>query len=301
MWRKLYIPLILSALLLFPACAMPRETPPQPKAVGIRTTPEQPKVADAQNTPVQPKAIRGDSSPDLAAGPESKKRSTDYQHVSQLAQKFPNIVYYSGPQSLAQKQVALTFDDGPDTDFTPKILDVLRKNNVKATFFIVGKRAAAHPEMVKLIAAEGHAIGNHTWDHPDLVKLTPDQIKSEIDRTEQQLHSILGYLPSLFRPPYGAATHNDVAIIAALGYKVIDWSVDTRDWAGVPVATIMDNVHKEVKPGGIILEHCAGGKGEDLNNTVQALPQIIAYLRANGYTFVTVPQMINTPLTRKTR
>lgn len=149
--------------------------------------------------------------------------------------------------------------------------------------------------MVKRIASDGHAIGNHTWDHPDLVKLTPDQIRSEVDKTEQLLSQLLGYRPAIFRPPYGAANPNDIQLISSLHYKIIDWSVDTRDWAGTPAPQIMDYVHKEFHPGGIILQHCAGGKSENLSNTVAALPEFIAALKAQGYSFVTIPNLLNIP------
>lgn len=201
-------------------------------------------------------------------------------------------VYYAGPATYP-KEVALTFDDGPDTHYTQRILDILKKNNIKATFFIVGTRAEAHPELVRQIAMEGHAIGNHSWDHPLLTKLTPAQVKYEVDESEKVLHSILGYYPSMFRPPYGAATPDDTREITSMGYSIIDWSVDTRDWAGTPTPQIMNYVKKELHPGGIILEHCATGKTGNLDNTVRALPKIISSLKAQGYKFVTVPELLH--------
>lgn len=233
------------------------------------------------------------ATPDLAGGPESKNRQrlqlqSAHQHA--VATK---ILFFSGPRSA--KRAALTFDDGPDVHYTTQILDVLKQHGVKATFFIMGTRAQAHPDMVRRIANEGHVIGNHTWDHPKLPKESTEALKSEIDRTNVQLHSILGYYPALFRPPYGAATQEEVRMLGTMGYKVINWSVDTRDWSGTAPLQILHNVRREAHPGAIILEHCAGGKGEDLSNTVQALPQIIALLKSQGYSLVTVPELLNIP------
>ncbi|KIL41379.1 polysaccharide deacetylase [Gordoniibacillus kamchatkensis] len=202
-------------------------------------------------------------------------------------------MFYSGASGA--KVAALTFDDGPDVTFTGQILDILKQQGIKATFFIVGERALQHPDMVRRIVQEGHAVGNHTWDHPNLVKLTPQQVQDEVLRTEEQLMQTLGYRTDLFRPPYGNANAAVLQQIAGLGFKIIDWSVDTRDWAGTPTPQIMDFVRKEMTPGGIILQHCAGGRNENLSNTVAALPQIIFYLKSNGFTFATVPDLLKVP------
>lgn len=205
-----------------------------------------------------------------------------------------SLVLYSSPNRTL-KQVALTFDDGPDTYYTPQILEVLKQNNVKATFFIVGLRAQSHPDMVRRIVSEGHAIGNHTWDHPVLSKLTADKVKDQVQRTEQLLYNITGSKTTMFRPPYGLATPQVTNEISSLGYKIIDWSVDTKDWAKTPIPQIMDYINNELYPGGIILQHCSGGKGSNLSNTVKALPQIISSLRSQGYSFVTVQDLLGIP------
>lgn len=281
--RKLFVSIILMLMIIGCNRITPQQPPPTSTAPG--STPQTQPLSKPETSNVK--------TPELSGGPERGKRTIDSKQIGDYASRFPKVLFYSGPGNA--KQAALTFDDGPDVYFTSQILDILKRNNVKATFFIVGKRAEANPEMVKRIAAEGHAIGNHTWDHPDLVKLTPDQIRSELSSTDQLLSQLVGYHPALFRPPYGATNPSDVQLISSLGYKIIDWSVDTRDWAGTPPAQIMDYVHKEFRPGGIILEHCAGGKGENLSNTVTALPEIISTLEAQGYSFVTVPYLLNIP------
>ena len=202
-----------------------------------------------------------------------------------------SLVLYCSPNKTL-KRVALTFDDGPDAYYIPQILKILKQNNVKATFFIVGLRAQSHPDMVKRIVTEGHTIGNHSWDHPVLSKLPADRVKEEVQKTEQLLYNITGLKTAMFRPPYGLTTPQITNEISSLGYKIIDWSIDTKDWAKTPVPQIMDYINDELYPGGIILQHCSGGKGSDLSNTIEALPQIISSLRSQGYSFVTVQDLL---------
>ena len=168
----------------------------------------------------------------------------------------------------------------------------MHTKGVPATFFMVGKQAKHFPNMVKRIVAEGNAIGNHSWDHPKLWTLSNNQIKQEILSTENTIQQITGRRSDLFRPPYGRLTPADVAFIHNLGYRIIDWSVDTLDWKGTPASQILQFVNKEVSPGGIILEHCLAGHPGELNGTLQALPNIIDNLRAQGYEFVTIPTLL---------
>lgn len=198
-------------------------------------------------------------------------------------------VTYSGPRS--QKKVALTFDDGPDTKYTEQILDILKKSNVVATFFVTGEHASAHPEVMKHIVAGGHEIGNHSWDHTNLTTLNEQQLAEQIDKTDQAIEQFTGQLPTLVRPPYGALS-KEVADYAEQSHRIVCWSVDTRDWEGISVERILDNVKKEVKPGAIILQHSAGGKKGNLSNTVAALPQVIHYLKEHGYELTTVTGLI---------
>jgi Predicted xylanase/chitin deacetylase len=199
-------------------------------------------------------------------------------------------VVYSG--STEKMQIALTFDDGPDNKYTPKILDILSQNNIKATFFVVGKNVKLYPNNLKRISSEGHAIGSHTYSHSDLNKLTTDQVRAEMTENENAIDSVLGYHLNIMRPPYGLNSVPTIKTIADMGYKVIDWSVDTVDWNGTTPAKIMEYITKQTKPGGIILHHCAPGK-LGLDNTISVLPTEIATLKAKGYQFVTVPELLN--------
>jgi len=246
-----------------------------------------PKDIYEVNAHNQVKLLSSKAIPDLIQRLEPLSKTTVANTSSSI------VLYCSSNKTL--KQVALTFDDGPDVCYTPQILDILKQNNVKATFFIVGLNAQAHPQMIRRIVNEGHAIGNHTWDHPVLLKLSADRVKEEVQKTEQLLYNITGLKTAMFRPPYGSTTPQLIDEISSLGYKIIDWSVDTRDWDKTPVSQIMDHVSNEIYPGGIILQHCSGSKSEHLSNTVKTLPQIISLLKSQGYSFVMVQDLLDIP------
>jgi peptidoglycan-N-acetylglucosamine deacetylase len=211
-------------------------------------------------------------------------------HAAVKTNANPNegVVFTSGPPIA--KRVAISFDDGPDLVYTPQILDVLKREHVKATFFLLGRHARKYPGMVKRIVEEGHSVGNHTWDHPQLPKVSSKQIRAEIQRTDSLLFHLIGYHTFMFRPPYGAASSANISQISRMHYKVIDWSVDTRDWSSSSPAQILDVVNRTVKPGSIILEHSAGPKA--LQNTVDSLPQMIRWLREQHYEIVTIPELL---------
>ncbi|GAB6932611.1 polysaccharide deacetylase family protein [Calditerricola satsumensis] len=116
-----------------------------------------------------------------------------------MRRKYPDDFVLNGPSR--KRQVALSFDDGPDLTFTPRILDVLREHGVKATFFVVGNRVAAHPDVVKRMVREGHVVANHSWDHPNLAKMSPEKVRMQLVRAEDVIFRVAGYRPKLFRPP----------------------------------------------------------------------------------------------------
>lgn len=191
------------------------------------------------------------------------------------------------------KRIALTFDDGPDGTYTPLVLEVLKKQKVKATFFVVGVQIAKHEEVLKQIVEEGHTLGNHTWEHAKLTECTPEQIHEQIDKTDKALQNSVGITTKLFRPPYGAIDEQVARLVSESGYHMIKWNSDTRDWAGTPPKEMLALVKEQAKPGGIILMHSFGGKNGKLDNTIEALPHIINYLRDEGYTLVTVDELLN--------
>ncbi|WP_214695752.1 MULTISPECIES: LysM peptidoglycan-binding domain-containing protein [unclassified Exiguobacterium] len=204
--------------------------------------------------------------------------------VSAAASKFITSV------NTTNKVVALTFDDGADGANTNKILDILAKNNVKATFFLTGSGANNHPQYIKNIAAKGHQLGNHSYTHPDFTKLTATQMKSELDRTEALIKSLTGKTTKpIFRAPFGAVNSTVLNDVGAAGYGyTIQWNIDTIDWKGLTASQINTKVQTNIKPGSIVLMHTgAGAPGTPL-----ALPTMISQLKAKGYQFVTVSQLL---------
>jgi peptidoglycan/xylan/chitin deacetylase (PgdA/CDA1 family) len=182
------------------------------------------------------------------------------------------------------KCVALTFDDGPGP-YTKRLLATLRKEKVHATFFSVGEMVAARPQVEKQIAKAGHEIGNHSWSHPDLAKLTNAAITSQVSRTAHQIAKATGRKPTLMRPPYGAYTPRVRSLIGGAHDAVVLWSVDPLDWKYRNSNSVYNRVTSQTKPGSIVLMH-------DIHSTtVAAVPRIIATLRARHYHFVTVSEL----------
>lgn len=187
-----------------------------------------------------------------------------------------------------QKVIALTFDDGPWPSNTLKILEILKKNNIKATFFWVGQALKDHPQIGKQVVAEGHAIGNHTWHHW-YHQLDASTAARELDDTAQLIYKTTGVRTSLFRPP-GAVMNNGVADYAIQQKNaIVMWSNDPMDYRPLSAHQLVKNVIRKAHPGAIVLMHDGGGNHPA---TVQALPQIIAKLTQQGYKFVTIPQLL---------
>lgn len=186
-----------------------------------------------------------------------------------------------------KKVVALTFDDGPNPSTTTQALDTLAKYNVKATFFILGKNIAGNEDLLKRMKSEGHVVGNHSWDHPVLSKLSLEDAKKQITDTEDSLTKVLGSSSKLMRPPYGSITDD---IRNSLDLSFIMWNVDSLDWKSKNESAILTEIQHQVRNGSIVLMHDIHGA------TVNALPKIIEYLKEEGYTFVTVPEMLNSRL-----
>jgi len=193
-------------------------------------------------------------------------------------------------KGTATKPIALTFDDGPWPTTTSQILAVLKQNKVKATFFVIGKNIEVYPQLLKQVVAEGHALGNHTWSH-DYGYYNEAAAARELDDTAKLVYKITGVKTSLFRPPAGILNNGLAAYAAMKKYAVVMWSVDSKDWhyRGNTSQPLVESVLKDAKPGGIVLMHDGGG---DRSTTVQALPQIITQLKKRGYTFVTVPDLL---------
>ena len=192
-----------------------------------------------------------------------------------------NSVHVNGPY------IALTFDDGPSATLTPKLLDLLAAHHIKATFFVIGENVAEHPEIVTRAAREGHEIGNHSWSHPNLGKMSDDSVRRQLQQTDDAIKSATGKRPTLMRPPYGSITAREKRWIHdEFGYDIILWDVDPYDWKRPGPAVVRARILKETRPGSIVLSH-------DIHpGTIEAMPSTFDELEAKGFKFVTVSELI---------
>ncbi len=203
-----------------------------------------------------------------------------------------NIIYNAGSYGIGHtNEVALTFDDGPTPYSSPAILSFLEQSHTPATFFVLGMYARAYPGLIQREAADGFAIGVHTWDHPDMRLLSPSARANELGATVQQLHADLG--PSvciwLWRPPYGDVNSSIVTQAGGFGLTTIYWDVDPQDWARPGVMAIANRVLAQVRPGSIILMHDGPAARQE---TADALPYILAGLHSRGLVPVTLPTLL---------
>ena len=188
-----------------------------------------------------------------------------------------------------EKVVAITFDDGPDDQYTNQVLDLLAEYEAKATFFILGKNAEKHPEVILRQFEEGHELANHTYTHP--WNTTLKRIEDEMHKTNDIIYSITGFKPILFRPVGGLYTDGMIDVAVKNGYTVVMWSwhQDTEDWKDPGVSKIVNKVLTGTKPGDVILFHDGGS---DRTQTVEALKEILPVLKEQGYQFVTISEML---------
>ncbi len=207
----------------------------------------------------------------------------------------PNLVF-SGPSNV--HAIALTFDDGPWL-LTPEILDVLAREHVPATFFQIGEWISTYGEndaLERRMLADGDMIGDHTWTHPDMLTISPAQQRSQIELASNAIRQASGFTPCLWRAPYGIVNPALVRLARSLGFVTMQWDVDPRDWTLPGVGEIYDNIVENAHNGAIVEEHDGGGPREE---TLAALPEVIATLRARGYKFETLTQMLGYELVYK--
>ena len=233
---------------------------------------------------------RSDGRRNLAVDPEG--------YLTAKYVKFPEFptLYHQGEGG--EHQVAITFDDGPSPQWTPKILDILKTANVKAAFFLVGANAERYPALVRRIVEEGHEIGNHTYYHPNLALCWPEHIRLELNATQLLLETITGRATTLFRPPYAADTQpaqlselTPLQIAQDLNYLVVLENIDPQDWAKPGADLILQRVKQQRRDGSIILLHDAGG---DRSQTVEALPRILDWLHTRGDSVVPLSTLLGT-------
>ena len=206
------------------------------------------------------------------------------QHQTELARGFHLDKILRG--DARRREIALTIDDGPHPLYTPKLLQILKQSHVPATFFVVGEQAERYPDLIRAEVAGGHSVGNHTYDHVSLVKIPPEYIDIEITACGDVLKRITGKTPHLFRPPGGEYNKEVAESVEALGYKMVLYSDDPGDYAQPGTKLIETRTLDTISNGGIILLHDGSAQ------TLTILPQIIQRLKAKGFQFVTVDQML---------
>jgi len=192
-----------------------------------------------------------------------------------------------GPRDRAV--VALTFDDGPDPERTPQLLDALDALDVKATFFLLGSKVDAYPALARRIVDAGHEVGNHTYRHPYLPLHRSRSVVRELMQTDRAIAQSTGVVPRLARPPYGGRSPFNVRAFAKLEKRVVLWDVNSFDWRGAPADEVATRVLERVRPGSIVLLHDARDGGE---TTIEAVKQIVPALRARGLAPVTASQAL---------
>ena len=206
------------------------------------------------------------------------------------ATSIPTGVYYRA--STTDKKIAITFDDGPHPVYTDKILSLLKEEEVVATFFAIGSNVEMSPSVVKHILRDGHEIGNHTYSHPAIKRITNEFLEEEIEKTDRLLAELGAPRPSLFRPPQGICPGDFLKVLKDTGKIAILWNIDTRDWAHTPSDEIVESVLSSIGGGDIILFHDSVG-GE--STTIPAIKKLIPILKERGYQFVTVSELLSPP------
>lgn len=198
-------------------------------------------------------------------------------------------VYHKIELNENSKKIALTFDDGPHPRITREIISILKEYGVTATFFVIGQNADNYPETMKLLAESGYEIGNHTYSHKNLKKMSEAEVNEEFRKCSETLLRF-GVEPKLMRPPEGFFSDEVIKVSRGMEYDIILWSIDTRDWAHTPADSIVKNVIENASGGDIILMHdYLSGYG----GTCEALRVIIPKLKSEGFEFVTVSELIS--------
>jgi len=204
--------------------------------------------------------------------------------ISVLAEIDRRLPIYAVDTS--EKKLAISFDAAWGADRTERLLEILKKHNVKTTFFLTGIWVQEYPEMVKKIAAAGHEIGNHSSTHPHCAALSPKEIAKEIQETEEMIYNLTGKRTRLFRPPFGEYNNKVIKTAESLGYQVVQWSVDSLDWMDIGKEQIIERVLKQAHPGAIVLFH------NNAKYTPDALPVILEHLQEQGYKIVPISELL---------
>ncbi len=192
------------------------------------------------------------------------------------------------------RQLALTYDDGPNDRCTPQLLEVLARHNVPATFFVLGRFVEQKSEIVRAVVEAGHTIGNHSWDHPRLIFASNAELRRQIERTQSAVFDACGVTPTLFRPPYGGRRPGTLNAVRRLGLEPVMWNVTCYDWKATSADKIVAHAQRQIRGGDVILMHDGDQQamGADRKHTIEATDRLIARYKAEGYEFVAIPDMM---------
>jgi peptidoglycan/xylan/chitin deacetylase (PgdA/CDA1 family) len=192
------------------------------------------------------------------------------------------------------RQLALTYDDGPNSTYTPRLLEVLARHNVRATFFMIGHHVVEAPEVAREVAAAGHVIGNHTYTHPNLIFSSRAQVLAQVEDCYRVITQVVGEHSRLFRPPFGGRRPSVLRLARERGFIPVMWSVSAYDWNPLAPDEIVAKVTRHVRGGDVILMHDGGHiqMGADRSATIEATDRLITHYRQQGFEFVTIPEMM---------
>jgi len=202
--------------------------------------------------------------------------------------------FVCGPRG--SRQIALTFDDGPNDPHTLRLLEVLARHEVKATFFMIGRFVVQRPDIVRQVASAGHVIGNHTFNHPNLIFCSPARVRDELEQCRKALSDVIGEHSNLFRFPYGGRLPHVLRMARELNLESVMWSVSSKDWRLTTADAIEQQVACNIRGGDVVLMHDGFPQrmGADRSKSVEAADKIIRRYKGEGFAFVTVPELART-------
>lgn len=221
-----------------------------------------------------------------------------YQSMSPTGQWYGRTFVGLAP---GLKKLALTYDDGPNDPYTMRLLEVLERHQVRATFFMIGQFVRQRPEIARAVAKAGHVIGNHSFTHPNLIFSSVRQTRIELEECQRALADVLGEHSSLFRPPFGGRRPATLRVARWLGLEPVMWNVTCYDWKTTSPDYVESRAARQVRGGDVILLHDGGhrGIGADRAHTVAATERLITRYKAQGFKFVTIPEMLEEEMSRR--
>jgi peptidoglycan-N-acetylglucosamine deacetylase len=230
----------------------------------------------------------------LAAATVAAATAAGYQSMAPSGQWFGHT--FTG-LARGSKELALTYDDGPNDPHTQRLLDVLARHDVRATFFLIGRYVQRRPDIVRELVKAGHEVGNHTFTHPLLTFRSAQEVRSELEQCDKALTDAVGEHPNLFRPPFGGRRPAVLRVARRMGLEPIMWNVTGYDWNATAAEPIEQKVASQVQGGNVILLHDGGHRefGANRSYTVTATDRLIPRYKSEGYEFVTIPEMMRKP------